>query len=411
MAHLHAGTAQRLPRGLARIVRRHSSLSTRHKAASGLLTARPVRRVPPPLLSRTLCRRHLASGRRSAWACTECGYGAAKWTGRCPACGASGGDVFEQVDTSSQRGRGGRRTATGLAAAQTRAGSGDPVPLSELSLVSTTDAHGAERRMRASITTPGLSEFDVVVGGGLVPGSLVLLGGEPGVGKTTLLLQVAAALAGSSGSDDDDDSPQVLYASGEETVSQIAHKAQRLLAVHSGTTGADDASTAMPLQLPENLHVVCETSVERLEELLSGGDYAVAMIDSVQTCVTEDSTSGAGSIATLRAVADRLMNLAKRSEVALVMAGHVTKDGQIAGPRLLEHLVDVVLYFDGSDGATTNTGYRLLRCHKNRFGPTGAFSSFESIQPTHYVLHVHTHCFVHNDVQMHGFRQTGGSIY
>ena len=227
--------------------------------------------------------------------------------------------------------------------------------------------------MRASTTTPALVEFDVVVGGGLVPGSLVLLGGEPGVGKTTLLLQVAAALASSSA----DATLRVLYASGEETVSQIASKAYRLLGSRHASDGEEDLVST---HLPENLDVVCETSVERLEDLLTGSDYAVAMIDSVQTCITDGSVGAAGSVATLRAVADRMMSLAKTNEITLVLAGHVTKDGQIAGPRLLEHLVDVVLYFDGSDGASSNTGYRLLRCHKNRFGPTDEVGVFAMAQ-------------------------------
>lgn len=238
--------------------------------------------------------------------------------------------------------------------------------LSQLSLPSAIANEDTDGRMQASKNTPALVEFDVVVGGGLVPGSLVLLGGEPGVGKTTLLLQVAAALAGSS----DGANPRVLYASGEETVSQIVNKAHRLL------VPSDSSDTTEPAHLPGNLDIVCETSVERLEELLEGSAYAVAMIDSVQTCVTNDSVSAAGSVATLRAVADRMMNLAKSNEITLVIAGHVTKDGQIAGPRLLEHLVDVVLYFDGSDGASANTGYRLLRCHKNRFGPTDEVGVF-----------------------------------
>jgi DNA repair protein RadA/Sms len=228
--------------------------------------------------------------------------------------------------------------------------------------------------MLASTTVPGLVEFDVVVGGGLMPGSLVLLGGEPGVGKTTLLLQVAAALARSPpGQPSDARTPRVLYASGEETVSQIVSKAYRLLGASRAGSAEGEAA---PADLPENLDILSETSVERLEDLLAGSDYAVAMIDSVQTCVTEDSVSAAGSVATLRAVADRMMNLAKSNEITLVLAGHVTKDGQIAGPRLLEHLVDVVLYFDGSDGGTSNTGYRLLRCHKNRFGPTDEVGVF-----------------------------------
>ena len=136
----------------------------------------------------------------------------------------------------------------------------------------------------------------------------------------------AAALANSSA----DATLRVLYASGEETVSQIANKAYRLL----GSRPASDAEE--DLVLPQNLDVVCETSVERLEDLLAGSDYAIAMIDSVQTCITDGSVGAAGSVATLRAVADRMMNLAKTNEITLVLAGHVTKDGQIAGPRLLE---------------------------------------------------------------------------
>eukprot|EP01043_Picozoa_sp_COSAG02_P034420 COSAG02_NODE_2403_length_8936_cov_7.795519_6_plen_393_part_00 len=361
---------------------RSSSAATTAAGRRGLISMAPtlqchqLREKSRPRSSCDICarprHRHYAGasgGRRSAWACRECGYGTAKWTGRCPSCGASGGDVFEEVD--DRRRRGDSRQPQG----HSRSGRGaDPVSLSELSLPATAAPEDGEGRMRASKTTPALVEFDVVVGGGLMPGSLVLLGGEPGVGKTTLLLQVAAALARSSpGPAVDATAPRVLYASGEETVSQIVSKAYRLLGPDPASSVEGESALG---DLPENLDVVSETSVERLEELLAGSDYAVAMIDSVQTCVMEDSASAAGSVATLRAVADRMMNLAKRNEITLVLAGHVTKDGQIAGPRLLEHLVDVVLYFDGSDGGTSNTGYRLLRCHKNRFGPTDEVGVF-----------------------------------
>lgn len=207
----------------------------------------PLRRAAAaglwPHLSKCACRHYAgASSRRSAWACRECGHGTAKWTGRCPACGASGGDVFEEVDDRLRVG-GGRRGHGPTA--HRSSGGADPVPLSELSLLPAIgDDLPGEKRIRASQTTPALVEFDVVVGGGLMPGSLVLLGGEPGVGKTTLLLQVAAAIARSSA--EVDATPRVLYASGEETVSQIVNKAHRLLGSASGSVEAAAGSTHLP---------------------------------------------------------------------------------------------------------------------------------------------------------------------
>lgn len=336
------------------------------------------------------------------WLCVECGAPSIVWGGRCSACGA---EASLELATDSHRHPLGPVRRVGM----------DPVPLLDYANGKTESGCGDFRhRFQAAVTQPHLREFDVVMGGGILPGSLTLLGGEPGVGKTTLLLQVTAAVAASFLEQDggsDGRERRVLYATGEETVAQVAQKAARLLGHvddafddqvdrddgHGGTVttggdrGAVDGSGSgssgdnqqdeHQARLPPNLDVICETSLERLENIINLGEYPLVVIDSVQTCATEGHASPAGSAAQLRNVASRLMHVAKREEVALLLAGHVTKEGGLAGPRLLEHLVDVVLYFEGSDAVVSAaTGLRVLRCHKNRFGPThelGIFSMGE----------------------------------
>jgi DNA repair protein RadA/Sms len=193
----------------------------------------------------------------------------------------------------------------------------------------------------------GLSEFDRTLGGGLVPGSLVLIGGDPGIGKSTLILQAVQRLA--------QEGHRTLYISGEESAQQIKLRAQRL--------SADS---------PE-IYLLCGTCLEDMIERFDELAPRIIVIDSIQTIYTETLSSAPGSISQVREVTNKLMNLAKRSGRALFIIGHVTKEGAIAGPKVLEHLVDTVLYFEG-DGSHS---YRILRSAKNRFGPTNEIGAFE----------------------------------
>jgi len=247
----------------------------------------------------------------TAFECTACGHRSPKWLGRCPGCG--GWNTLEAVP-ERPRGRAGRATAT-------------PVPVAEAGL-------GPERRIGT-----GLTGVDRVLGGGLVPGSAVLLAGEPGVGKSTLLLQVAAHVAA--------DGP-ILYVTAEESPAQVADRARRL-----GCTR-------------EQLLLLPEPCVEAALAAVAGSRPGLLVVDSVQTMLSERVPSVPGSISQVREVAAQVVEFAKRSGTPAVLVGHVTKEGVVAGPRSLEHLVDVLLDFSG---ATTHV-HRTLRTLKNRFGPT-----------------------------------------
>jgi DNA repair protein RadA/Sms len=264
---------------------------------------------------------------RTLYRCQGCGHEESRWHGRCAGCGEWNSLVEEVV----ARGRG----AAGAAASP--AGSG-PVAVS---------AAGLEEAASARLGT-GLGELDRVLGGGLVAGSLVLLGGDPGVGKSTLLCQLLHGIAERSGAG-------VLYASGEESVAQVGMRARRV--------GAR----------AETLSLMAETSLERILAEAERSAPAVLAIDSVQTVHCGELTSIPGSIGQVRECAARLMGFAKGRGVATVLVGHVTKDGHIAGPKTLEHMVDVVLQFEG-DGAGP---YRIVRAGKNRFGSTQEVGVFE----------------------------------
>lgn len=265
------------------------------------------------------------SARRPALVCNECGATHAKWSGRCDACGAWNSITEEPglaagpAATSLGPARG-RRIALGdLAAAE------PPLP----------------RRLS------GIAELDRVLGGGIVPASAVLLGGDPGIGKSTLLLQAAAAFAASGA--------PAVYVSGEEATAQIRMRAQRL--------GLAEA----PLRL------ATETNLRDILTTLEAERPALAIIDSIQTMWADHVDSAPGSVAQIRASAHELTAFAKRRGTAIVLVGHVTKDGQIAGPRVVEHMVDTVLYFEGERGHQ----FRILRAVKNRFGPSGEIGVFE----------------------------------
>ncbi|MGQ9370780.1 DNA repair protein RadA [Azospirillum sp. ST 5-10] len=259
----------------------------------------------------------------SRYACQSCGASFPKWAGRCDACGEWNSLVEEAVPDSAPKGLGaakGRRIDfVGLA------GSSQPAP----------------RR------TTGIAELDRVCGGGLVPGSAVLIGGDPGIGKSTLLLQAVARLA---------QEHRCAYVSGEEAVDQVRLRAQRL-----GVAGS-------PVELAS------ATSVRDIAAALDAAEGPdVVVIDSVQTMYVDTLDSAPGTVAQVRASAQELIRVAKRRGVVLLLVGHVTKEGTIAGPRVLEHMVDTVLYFEGERGHQ----FRILRAVKNRFGPTDEIGVFE----------------------------------
>src|SRR5688572_28764146 len=274
---------------------------------------------------------------RSVFRCQACGHVEAKWLGRCPGCAEWNVLVEERRDRQavSPRGLSSQRVAPNLPGA-----GGAPVPASSV------DMDESLPRMQS-----GIRELDRVLGGGLVPGSIVLLGGDPGIGKSTLLLQALDGMARRH-------ARPILYVSGEESVAQTALRARRI------------GSAA------EGLLLYSETSLERILEAAAELQPGVLAIDSIQTLHTEALESIPGSIGQVRDSAARLMTWAKQSGVPVILVGHVTKDGGIAGPKTLEHLVDAVLQFEG-EGAHP---YRVLRGLKNRFGSTAEIGVFEMRQ-------------------------------
>jgi len=269
---------------------------------------------------------------RAVYVCQSCGHEHAKWSGKCQGC--------EEWNSLVEEIRGGEPSASSLGGASLRAGYGAEGGMEPVRMV---DVEVVDHNRIDS----GISEFDRVLGGGFVPGSVVLLGGDPGIGKSTLALQVAGDFAG-RGLD-------VLYVSGEESLSQLKMRAQRL------RIAAD------------NVWVVGETSLERVEKRLRDNKPDMLVIDSIQTIATDQLTSAPGSVAQLRAVTSALTQSAKGLNIPTVLIGHVTKDGAIAGPKVLEHMVDTVLYFEGHPGMN----YRVLRAVKNRYGSTNEIGVFE----------------------------------
>jgi DNA repair protein RadA/Sms len=251
------------------------------------------------------------------FACTECGYAAGRWFGKCPGCDAFGTLVEEKAATADR-------------------GGAAPRPLLRL-----VDVEVAE----AERIPTGVPELDRVLGGGIVPASLVLVGGEPGVGKSTLLLSALAAISAQR---------RALLVTGEESVAQVKLRAQRL-------GGA------------ERVEILAETELEAVCATIERERPAVCVIDSVQTLYSAELGSAPGSVAQVREAAGRLLRVAKESGVATLLVGHVTKDGSVAGPRVLEHLVDCVLQFEGD----RYHAHRVLRAVKNRFGSTNELGVFE----------------------------------
>lgn len=255
--------------------------------------------------------------------CQNCGYESSKWLGQCPGCREWNTFVEEAAPKKTP---GGGKTGIGRV---------EPVRLTEVS---------AEREERIPA---GLAELDRVLGGGIVRGSLVLVGGDPGIGKSTILLQVCKSLT--------ERSVKTVYVSGEESLQQIRMRADRL-----GTFAG-------------NLYLLCETDLETIEETLLRMKPEVVVIDSIQTMFRPEVSSAPGSVSQVREATALLMQLAKREGIAIFIVGHVTKEGVVAGPRVLEHMVDTVLYFEGDRHAS----YRILRAVKNRFGSTNEIGVFE----------------------------------
>lgn len=266
----------------------------------------------------------MAKTRKTVYFCQNCGYESAKWMGQCPGCNEWNTFVEETVSPLSA-GKNGKRSQ-GLA---------KPKGLSEIDL--------SEDERKSS----GMGELDRVLGGGIVQGSLVLVGGDPGIGKSTLLLQMCRNLAG--------EETEVLYISGEESLRQIKMRAMRI-----GT-------------FTDSLKLLCETNLTVIRELIEKKTPKVAIIDSIQTMYDEDISSAPGSVSQVRESTSVLMQLAKGLGVTIFIVGHVTKEGNVAGPRVLEHMVDTVLYFEGDRHAS----YRILRAVKNRFGSTNEIGVFE----------------------------------
>jgi DNA repair protein RadA/Sms len=268
-----------------------------------------------------------AARAKTVYACAECGHASPKWLGQCPAC-KRWNTLQEEVAAPEPRGASPRGWG---------ATSSKPLPLHEVEA-------GEEERIRT-----GIGELDRVLGGGVVPGSLVLLGGDPGIGKSTLLLAALDRLARAR-----PDRP-VLYVSGEESARQVKLRADRL-----GVVAA-------------NLRVLAETDATKVEQAARALSPAALAVDSIQTQYLPELSSAPGTVTQIREVAARLMAFAKTTETPTFLVGHVTKDGAIAGPRVLEHMVDTVLYFEGG-GAHP---YRVLRAHKNRFGSASEIGVFE----------------------------------
>ncbi|MBR4809495.1 MAG: DNA repair protein RadA [Bacteroidales bacterium] len=266
----------------------------------------------------------MASKSKTVWYCTSCGNESPKWLGRCPACGEW--NTF--VEAPVEKGSGG-------AASKGVKSERKPLRLKDID-------DSAEARISL-----GIGELDRLLGGGVVPGSLILLGGEPGIGKSTLSLQIPLGCPGL----------RTLYVTGEESEKQVGMRARRL----------------SPDGIPEGCLIYCETRVEDILEQARAIAPDLIIVDSVQTMYTDAVESTPGSVSQIKEVAARLLRFAKETAVPVILIGHITKDGYIAGPKILEHIVDVVLQFEGDNRGA----YRLLRGIKNRFGSTSELAVFE----------------------------------
>ena len=267
----------------------------------------------------------MAKKKTTLFECQHCGEQSTKWMGKCPSCG--GWDSFVELNTEQQEVL--KQTSKIINT------SSKAKPITQIE---------QDDIIRFSSNN---HEFDLVLGGGIVPGSLTLIGGSPGVGKSTLLLKVAGDISQSG--------KKVLYVSGEESMGQIKLRANRL-----------DANS-------DNLYLLSEIKLEEIQEELLRQNYEAVVIDSIQTIYSSSLTSAPGSVSQVREITFELMRKAKESDIAMFIIGHITKDGSIAGPRVLEHMVDTVLYFEGE----SSKELRMLRGFKNRFGSTSEIGIFE----------------------------------
>lgn len=264
----------------------------------------------------------MAKKERSVYCCAECGAESANWAGKCPSCGAWNSLVEVKLDRSAA-----------VKASRSRFERSRPKKISELDMT---------EEIRIST---GITELDRVLGGGAVTGSLVLVGGAPGIGKSTLLLQMCANLA----------EKKILYVTGEESERQL-----KLRAVRLGLEG-------------QNILVLAETDLDAIMDCINTQEPEVVIIDSIQTISGDDVASAPGSVSQVRECTMRIMRLTKEKGLTVFVVGHITKEGSIAGPKVLEHMVDCVLYFEGE----RNTSFRILRAAKNRFGSTNEIGVFE----------------------------------
>ena len=284
----------------------------------------------------------MAKGKKSVFFCQNCGHEEAKWLGQCPACKEWNTFVEERIDSGITKGT----TVAARAVHEAKV-----VPLTEVT---------ADDDTRSET---GIKELDRVLGGGIVPGSLVLVGGDPGIGKSTLLLQVCQRMA---------QMKKILYISGEESQAQIKLRANRMG------------------NFTSSLLLLCETNLGIIRSVIEKERPELVIIDSIQTMYSEDVTSAPGSVSQVRESTNVFMQLAKGLCIPIFIVGHVTKEGTVAGPRVLEHMVDTVLYFEGDRHAS----YRILRAVKNRFGSTNEIGVFEMRQsglvevenPSEYML-------------------------
>ncbi|MDE6370352.1 MAG: DNA repair protein RadA, partial [Duncaniella sp.] len=263
---------------------------------------------------------------KTVWFCSNCGADSPKWVGRCPACGEWNTMVEEKVSPAAKK-----RSLGPSSGRITK-----PVAVSDI-----------ETSDEPRIKMPS-EELNRVLGGGLVPGSIILIGGEPGIGKSTLVLQNILSIK----------SRTILYVSGEESARQIKMRADRI---------------GRP---SDNVFIVCETSLQNIEEHIRNINPGLLIVDSIQTIASDDLDSVAGSVSQVRECASRLLKYAKETSVPVILIGHITKEGSLAGPKVLEHIVDAVLHFEG-DGQHI---YRLLRAIKNRFGSTSELGIYEMCQ-------------------------------
>ena len=269
----------------------------------------------------------MAKGKESfVFYCSECGYESSKWMGQCPGC--KSWNTFVEEKTTKKSNTSSKREISNIT-------DNKPTTISEISM---------EKEERLVI---GIEELDRVLGGGVVKGSLILVGGDPGIGKSTLLLQVCKYLT--------DKEHNVLYVSGEESLKQIKLRAERIG------------------KMNDYLKLYCETNLDTVQEVIKRTTPEIVIIDSIQTMYQEDISSAPGSVSQVREATGVFLRLAKEKGVSIFIVGHVTKEGMVAGPRVLEHMVDTVLYFEGDRHAS----YRILRGVKNRFGSTNEIGVFE----------------------------------